>query len=232
MSTQSINRQPAGTPTGGQFAAGSTGESGVSLADRGTDAKSPSQKATEALVSVHSGAPANHSYLVSRGVLSRLDHQTFRLAHTEMQAASNRALPEIAAGWVKRDAAATPRSGLTNSVPQTSAHHNLSSAFSEAVNPFNGRDEDDNRVVLHGVFNQVASEAVDHAYDEHQRCQERASDFRAGRAQWGDDEDDDESYLDDADDDDRDEQAANMWERHSQLVADQLVHRQLSALNR
>lgn len=31
MSTQSINRQPAGVPTGGQFAAGSTAESGVSL---------------------------------------------------------------------------------------------------------------------------------------------------------------------------------------------------------
>lgn len=34
MSTQgTLNRQPAGTPNGGQFAAGSTDESGVSLTD-------------------------------------------------------------------------------------------------------------------------------------------------------------------------------------------------------
>lgn len=37
MSTQSVNRQPAGTPSGGQFAAGSSGEAGVALAQPADD---------------------------------------------------------------------------------------------------------------------------------------------------------------------------------------------------
>lgn len=233
MSTQSINRQPAGTPTGGQFAAGSTAEaSGIVLGTRSALEPTPSEKATQALVSVHSGASANHSYLVSRGVLPNLDQQTFRLAHAEMKAASDRVLPQIAAGWVERDATAGPSRQLRNGVPQTSAHHNLSSAFSEATNEFNGRDEQECKEALRGVFNQVESGTVDEAYEEYRRCQSRARDFRSGTAQWGEDEDDDDYYLEDPDDEDRDEQAAMVWERHSELVVDLLVRQQLDAVNR